>query len=620
MGGYRLHGNVGVGMMTGLVFCLVLASLPVARAAEGGEGIPPGAVVKFAPEKAEYFLGEPAYVRFSLKNEGENGIPIEIGLDYYDASRPLQFKFKAWDEAGNEVPDPDPLESSTGSKETHKKLKPGETHERRLLLQSWCRFESVGTYRVGVACDFGWDGSDPEWSSHSFKRTPLGEFKVIVRKPTSRQAKAVLDGMVVGVRGKHHDETFLSPAFAFRVIHSPVYLPHLIKLTKRGDQDLKEAAAWGIASIPTPKATRELIRLLDDPDTKIVFSVARELQSRIPQPWLKNELEGLTRRKARNGRRTYIEHHIRHVELCWRDELAKPLLRWATSRLKADDAEVVTLAGSFISCIGGHEHLPLLSSALDQWASAWRAFPQKGEYKARGAVDLLAGAARRLLLDGAHPPEETATTGDALVWAQALGALEDFRPDGWEDRCVALLKYPVTLVRYKVLQNLPTLVPARVRQLLPQLLKDPEAAVRYAACLAARKAGDKALLPDVLELLKRETHERVIYQVVYAVRDLGGRAICADVCADRLDDKRVADKMMDAIAQCVLSSVSSWGWGGFEDQRETAKCKAAWKAWLAKYGRQVQDEGGFAMGDARFDRDLFPKNMSWRTEDGKKWP
>ena len=178
MGGYRLHGNIGVGMMTGLAFCLVLASLPVARAAEGGEGIPPGAVVKFTPEKAEYFLGEPTYVLFTLKNEGTEEILFGSGSDYRGASRPLRFKFRAWDEAGNEAPDPDPMESCMGGFGGAEKLKPGETYERRLLLQSWCGFESAGTYRVGVACDFGWDGGDPEWSSHSFKRTPLGEFKV----------------------------------------------------------------------------------------------------------------------------------------------------------------------------------------------------------------------------------------------------------------------------------------------------------------------------------------------------------------------------------------------------------------------------------------------------------
>jgi len=610
--------------MTGLAFCLSLGSLAVGRTVEGAEGMPPGAVVEVAPEKAEYFLGEPTYVRFILKNEGENEIRIERGSDYRGASRPLRFKFRAWDEAGNEVPDPDPMENFMGGIGGPQKIKPGETHEQRLLLQSWCGFESAGTYRVGVACDFGWGDGDPEWSStYGFKRTPLGEFKVIVRKPTSQQAKVVLDGMVDGLRKGQDGGTFLSPAFAFRVIRSPVYLPHLIELTKREDTKVRLAAVDGIASILTPKATRELIRLLDDPDTEIALSVARELHPRIPQPWLRNELEDLIRREGRPRRRKCLEYEIRHIELCWRDEMAEPLLRWATSRLKADDAEVVTQAGKFISYIGGPEHLPLLSAALGRWAPAWRAFPEQAERKAGSAVYSLDWAARRLLLDGARPPEATATTGDAVVWVQALGALKDFRPDGWEDQCVALLKHPVTLVRSKILHNLPTPVSARVKQFLPQLLKDPELAVRLAACYAARKAGDEALLPDVLELLRRATHGYVIEGAVDTAKTLGGGDAWADICADRLDDKTVALEMMKRLALWVVPSVwcCSWSTPVFEDQQEAAKCKAGWKAWLAKYRKQVQDEGGFAPGDARLDHGLFPKTMDWRTKkDSKKWP
>ena len=247
---------------------------------------------------------------------------------------------------------------------------------------------------------------------------------------------------------------------------------------------------------------------------------------------------------------------------------------------------------------------------------------EKGDIEAYRATDSLARAAGRLLQDGAQLPEETATTGDAVIWAQALGALEDFRPEGWEDKCVALLKHPVELVRYKVLHNLPTPVSARVKQLLPQLLKDPETAMRYAACYAARKAGDKALLPDVLALLKRETRDDVIERAVGAAKRLGGGEACADICADRLDDKRVADEMMRHLARWVVRSDSTGGRAqpAFKNQQQAAKYKAGWKAWLAKYGQQVQDEGGFAPGDARLDRDLFPKSMNRRTKDGKKWP
>ena len=624
MGGYRLHGNIGGGMMTGLVFCLVLASVPVARAAEGGEGIPPGAVVKFAPEKAEYFLGEPTYVLFTLKNEGTEEILFGSGSDYRGTSRPLQFQFRAWDEAGNEVPDPDPMENYMGGIGGLRGVKPGETYERLLLLQAWCRFESAGTYRVGVAAYFDWGGIDPEWSATGFKRTPFGEFEVVLRQPTPKQAKVILDRMATGVRKKQRTSTFLSSKFAFKVIRSPIYLPHLIELTKEKNTQVRLAVVDGIASIRTPDATRELIRLLNDPDDKIVLHVAQEVRWRFPDPGQKSQLEGQIKRESESkpSYRKRIEYLIRHAELCWRDEMAEPLLRWATSRLNADHGEVVGWAAYFTSCVGGPEHLPRLSLALDRWAPAWKRFPEKGELEARRAAGSLKRAAGRLLQGGAQLPEETATTGDAVIRAESLGALEDPRPEGWEDQCVALLKHPVALVRYTVLNNLPEDIPLRVRRVLPELLRDPDTSVRFAACRAALKTGDEALLPGVLGLLKRATHKHGIELAANVAKGLGGRIACADICTDRLDDKRVADEMMTHLAQCVLRASSSWSRSRpvFEDQQEATKYKAGWKAWLAKYGRQVRDEGGFALGDPRLDRDLFPKNMSWRTKDGKKWP
>ncbi|NQT20320.1 MAG: HEAT repeat domain-containing protein [Planctomycetes bacterium] len=624
MGGCKLHGNIGMGMIAGLAFCLVPASLPVARPAEGAEVVPPGAVVKFTPEKAEYFLGEPTYVLFTLKNEGTEEIRFESGGDRARLG-PQRFKFRAWDKAGDEVPDAyDPLGISVGGGfgGVHN-VKVGETYTRRLLLQACCRFESPGTYRVGAACALGWSGE-------GYKRTPLGEFEVVLRQPTPQQAKVVLDRLAAGARKKLNTSTFLSPEFAFKVIRSPVYLPHLIGLTKEKNTKVRLAAIDGIASIRTPEATRELIRLLNDPDEKIVLHVASRMRWRFPDPESRSRLEDLM--KSRPGSLPYyrkqIEHRARRVELCWRDDLAQPLLDWATSHLKADDGEVVGWAARFTSRLGEPEHLPLLSLALNRWGPGWRLFRETTQHEASAEYEAYAAsfsserATRRLLLAGAQVPEKPTTTGDAVIWAQALRVLKNFRPEGWEDQCVALLKHPVALVRYTVVENLPDDVPLRVRRVLPELLRDPATSVRAAACRVARKTGDEALLPDVLGLLKRATHRDVIRRAVYAVRSLGGRMICADVCADRLDDKRVAYQMMDHLAQCVLRPLSPGGGSKpiFEDQQEAAKYKAGWRAWLAKYGEQVQDEGGFALGDPRLDRDLFPKNMSWETKDGKKWP
>ena len=67
---------------------------------EGGDGIPPGVVVEFTPKKAEYFLGEAIYVRFSVRNGSKHEIRFATGGDYRLSTRPLRFKFRAWDEAG----------------------------------------------------------------------------------------------------------------------------------------------------------------------------------------------------------------------------------------------------------------------------------------------------------------------------------------------------------------------------------------------------------------------------------------------------------------------------------------------------------------------------------------
>ena len=103
MTAWSVKAERGATLVVTLVILLSAQGVLEARDGQKRHPISRDVEIDFVPEKKEYFLGEPTYVRFTLKNVGHNEVRFATGSDYRGASRPLRFKFKAWDKAGNEV-------------------------------------------------------------------------------------------------------------------------------------------------------------------------------------------------------------------------------------------------------------------------------------------------------------------------------------------------------------------------------------------------------------------------------------------------------------------------------------------------------------------------------------
>ena len=175
----------------------------------------------------------------------------------------------------------------------------------------------------------------------------------------------------------------------------------------------------------------------------------------------------------------------------------------------------------------------------------------------RNVADTALRSAREMLKAGAQPSGHPSSTGQAAIWATAIGVVQQFRPDGWEAQAAQLLSHPAALVRYTMLTSLPHPPPEQAVRLLPGLLNDPAASVRWKACETIRRNRCEVALKAVLDLLRRDSEQIVIGECFSAALALGGDRQAVDICVDRLDDPRVSGAM--------LEQLQSWGSIGQDD-------------------------------------------------------
>ena len=126
------------------------------------------------------------------------------------------------------------------------------------------------------------------------------------------------------------------PDFAdFTCLRYPVYLPILEELaaSKKGD----ERALLGIAHIPTPEATKVLVRLLAHPNKDFSLKAACALSDRLPEP-------PTTERQRRKNPLELMDADPQLVKKSWRDDAAPPFRRFARGMLS--DTELTSLRGA----------------------------------------------------------------------------------------------------------------------------------------------------------------------------------------------------------------------------------------------------------------------------------
>jgi hypothetical protein len=556
-----------------LVACLGIA--PVSRAVpEKPQRVPAGARLTLLLDKDTYFLGENVLVHLCVENTGPEPFTVSLGGDYRGASRATRFHVLGTDEQGREVPDPDPYPMNMGGLGYSRELKQGDKHFSSLPLLRYRRFEKPGVFRLRVGHDFGWNEDDP--SKH-----PTATATIRFVMPDEKQARQVVAQMYQlpkdhgGTAGQRRE-----PYADFSTLIYPVYLPILTERACAGD----EPALTAIGHMPTPEATRELIRLLGHKDAAFARAALKTLNNRLPDPALENKI----------GKRNPFEfdHLYRRrwlVEKSWQAEFAPDVLKVGRELLRKTDVESLQCGAYIVECLGTAEELRLLGKALDCAAAAAREMPrEKGIYpRPRGACQELTRAARLLGQRGAAVGEAPKTGGELILFACAFGARESFRPKGWEETFARALRHEFPYVRETALENLPVPPPPPAGKLVTELLGDGDIDVQIAACHVAEKWKAPELREPVLGALKKAREHWQFYAADNAARALGALKERADILVDRLDEEGMTALCLNALVS-LFDTSGGYGHSTELDVETGRACKKAWQQFVAQNAEAIR--------------------------------
>ena len=563
------------------VFLMFLAARTVAAAP-----VPPGARLSLELDRLVFFLGENVLVHLVVENVGTVPFRIDLGGDYRGSTRHLRFSVEATDAQGKEVPDPNPVQHNMGGISYGKEIKPGEKHYESLPLLRYRRFERPGTYRLRVAHDFGWTEKDPS-------KFPSGRAPIKFVMPTPKQAREVVDHMCALEKDNGGTSGQKRPPFAdFTTLIYPVYLPELVGRARGGDGRAFEA----LGAMPSPKATAELVRLLDGRDAALARKAMTALIDRLPDPVLKQKQPAETPLP-------YDYHHRRRllVKASWRDEFA-PAVRRFGRRLLADKDVAGLANGAYaLECLGNKEDLGALAKALDR--TAWL----RKDISRNPCGDLMR-AARAMARRDVRRSTAPRTTGELLLFVCAAGTSKTFRPAGWEAAFLTALRHGRPYVRETALENLPLPPPKGASTLLPRLLADDDFHVQTAACRVAERLKAPELREAVLIALRTAQDHWLLDAAGSAASALGADEERVRILAARLDEEAVAAWCLQALVASVLSDTAGYGSPTTVDAATGRACKKAWRRFLSQQSKALAAGKRFKLSDPAVPlAELFPK-------------
>lgn len=552
--------------------------------AEKSPTVPADARVSIVLAKKEYFLGENIVAQFCVENTGKGLFHIERGGDYRGASRHLRFHVTATDTQGGKVRDPDPSGFCMGGIGHTTTINPGKKECMEVPLLAYCRFDKPGKYIVRISHDFGWHATDD-------RPLPVAECVLHLVRPTAEQAQKLIDDLVARDKSVHD----------FYYLRDPIYLPILLKRAEKGD----DQALAGIGSIATPEGTQALVRLAGQVPEKFVLGVIQTLNERLPDPQAEGKLPG--RNIFLNDR---LESRRWLSEQAWRAELA-PATRALAQKLLIGKNTDNFKAGAFIlECIGQKEDLPALIAALDHALAASSKAPLETWIypRPRGSCQELVRAATMLNQRFEPSPKLPGTPGEAVIFLNALGTRESFRPPEWEKTVAGLLRHEIPYVRETALNSLPVPLPPAVRKGMPALLLDADVDVQIAACHLAGKSKLPELKEPALKVLATAREDWLVRAVENALWELGARFESIEVLVGRLDDREMTVRCLSRLADWVIAdhSTGSTPSDKMFDADQAKVIKARWQRFLQEHGKALRAGNRFPLGDPALTPDLFP--------------
>jgi len=590
-----------------LFFCVIGI-----RAQEGDGAIaePPHFRVTLELDKPTFFLGELILLHYCVENTGDTPFSISQGGDYRGTYRALRYSVTATDAQGVAQPDPYPsaAQMCMGGLGNSPEVKPGEKWWGSIALHRYAQIDAPGVYTISVSHDLGWvKSSDPK------KRT--GTAKVEVVRPTEADAKKIVDGLFAmdedygGTVGRRS-----TPYRDVSTLRYPIYLPMLKALAAKANKYSTEALS-GLDGIPSPEATQAIIDLMTaTQDLYRKRAILMTLNRRLPDPRWQKKLD------ARGVFQEIFAQDKERMALSnasWRAEMAPAVRAIARALLETDIADNHITGAYVLECIGTLDDAPVLLRALGVALEKSKTLAlEKNSYpRSRGACEELLRAVQALQSRGLAARIDAKAPAETAAFLVALAKQPEFRPEGWEQRCLELLNDPVPLIRERALAQSKRPLSSDVLQKLPDMIRDGDTGVKIVALGIAEKEKVLATKDLVLECLSAGHDEWLRRSAFNAAVSINARYEALQRLAKDLDEKDIRETM-----GLLIQGTVDYGSGGSREAKDEEKIglRERWEQFLTANNVRLQEGKRFKPGEAGLDPKLFYR---WHFYlQGKEWP
>lgn len=578
-----------------------------------------GAAVTVELGKDQYYLGENVLLNWQIRNAGDEPFKISMGCDGRtpEAKRAIRFKVEAVDEQGRRMEDPYPNPINMGGMGSEMTLEPGHDFKDALQLMRYREFAKSGTYTIQVYHDLGWEvdsaGGFPEITTQSAipagqRLAPVATATIHLVMPDEQQARKVVDAMLAMPTDANRTWGKWGKPFAdFELLRYRVYLPIMKELALKGDARGLDA----IGAMAFPEATAALLELTGHKDPATAAKAGDMLMLRLP--------DSISDRKWLSRHRYLTDH-------CWTDELKKTAMILAWKLLDGNGREELIRDARLVQSLGGKDDLPALIKVMDRVLPAFKNDPVEQDSYPRpaNASESLANAAKELIRRGAEPPVSAGTPGQASAFLAGIAAKGDFRPTGWQQTVLGLIKHDIPFLREMALMNMPLPLDDSANAAVARAIKDKFKPVQAAACELAAKAKSPALGPPAMDVLQASSDPWVLRAAFQAAGECGiGNDRRLEICVGRMSPLTNELNMLMLSLLIDGSIQHDGGYGSQSIDNWTDILPGIQKAWLdfIVANRQALRDGKlFLIAQPPVTAGMFPPGFSFHRVGKPDWP
>ncbi|MEO6054171.1 MAG: HEAT repeat domain-containing protein [Chthoniobacterales bacterium] len=554
--------------------------------------VPENATVSLLLPDSPYFIGDSIWAIFQLKNVGNTEFSYNTGGDYQGTGFPLRCIVIVKNADRNEVPGRVIYSHIFGGRAQTRPLKPGEKFDQQIPILGFAMIDTPGHYTVSVFHDFGWD----ETAEIKF---PVAEGAFDIVMPTEKQAAEI-------VSKKLSQE--LAPV-EITWLSNPIFLVPLQNQAEAGNVN----AVTGIESIETRESTAALIKLLSNPNAKIVNRAAQALIYRLP-----------------NTDDRPFDRKPGELSVLTRDSKQEDIVRQLGAKFLNSDNDQLHMYGlRFLQSVGKSDDIPTISSALQRVLD--REQNQTPKTDASDKIDIkpyMLAAASDIFSRGART-DGKGSDADSLLFLCQLASANTPRPDAEISKAAIFtaLDKPAPLFRQIALVAIPQPITDEWIPTIIRYMNDPSNEVAETACGIAGKSKKPQFIAPLLKIMNDASEARLI-AASGAAWQLGSRLKLWDFWANKLTNKKYtyeAEHVLTHVIAEVDSRHTDFSGTANLTHQQALTLRKAWERFLKTHRKELAEGKRYSykdpvvrplMGFAADGNSFFTFGL----EDGRQWP